>query len=395
MKEKIQLQVFLVFLFIVCAMALSQASFAAITMTPTVEGYSAGMFRPAVTPTVTNGAFDAVGKLFINGNTVTLPASLAPASNAASYAKNTLWSNPWLTGLALLAWPASLSIGQDATPGSWSVTTAGTTGGTYSGYGLGARGCGNGDVCASTREQVCSTVGGSYNSITWDCYVAYDTCVSLGYTGCNVGSTTQLYVGSRTWTVASTPSTSRPATLDDFLALPDPPIDALGDMAPQVGVPVSPPFYLASDVPIGSPYTKPDGSTAQPRAKISPATNGQVTVATYDQPLTDASGNPVTNPAPQPTPDPVQDQCQKYPDSVGCATLGTDSFAVPTSSVPLSFTPEAAPFSGTCPAPISVLGQSISFQSSCDAMTMIRPLVLAFAAVMAAFILLDTFRGAA
>ncbi|WP_425315633.1 virulence factor TspB C-terminal domain-related protein [Sulfurimicrobium lacus] len=57
-----------------------------------------------------------------------------------------------------------------------------------------------------------------------------------------------------------------------------------------------------------------------------------------------------------------------------------------------SYTPEAAAFSGSCPAPLSVLGRSLSFQPACDAMSLIKPLILGLASLMAGYILIGAFR---
>ncbi len=406
MKEKIQLQVFLVFLFIVASMALAQASFASVVLTPAVAGYSAsaGRFASAAgsfTMTAANDGYIAQSIVNVAGKAVTMPATLRMAANAGQIVKAGLSISPWglLTTAALLYLsnggidfdanhnpvvsevPAgSITVGS-VYPSNWPAGTCAQPIGSSAAYQTGG-----GSV--EYRIRAMSNPGGmDLLEACWDGSGSYRK--MFNQSPCSYITTS--YQCSEGTTRAATPS--------DYDALPDP----LPALAPELpfapylpqGVPVQQPEYSPSDVPLGQPYTKPDGSTAQPRAKISPSGDGQVTVATYDQPLTDAQGQPVTNPTPQPTPDQPKDPCDDHPERLGCMPAGSDSFAVPTSSVPLSFTPESAPFSGTCPAPISVLGQSISFQSSCDAMTMIRPLVLAFAAVMAAFILLDTFRGAA
>lgn len=394
MKEKTQLQVFLVFLFIVASMALAQASFAAVVLTPAVAGYSAsaGRFASAAgsfTMTAANDGYIAQSVVNVAGKAVTLPATLRMAANAGQIATAGMRLNPW--GIAAtLALPWLLDKGLSYVNGQW-LKAQPVSGSPYTYGGVDAwPSSTSGDYCGCSTQPspscngVYSTAPGGFGP----------------YGGCDCGSAAT-WISHDLGSGCAVPKTasSVPATDSDWAALPDP----LPAVAPELpyapylpeGVPVSQPEFSPSDVPLGNPYTKPDGSTAQSRAKISPAGDGQVTVSTYELQVTDAQGQPVSNPTPQATPDQQPDPCDQHPERLGCMPAGTDSFAVPTSSVPLSFTPEAAPFSGTCPAPISVLGQSISFQSSCDAMTMIRPLVLAFAAVMAAFILLDTFRGAA
>jgi hypothetical protein len=168
-------------------------------------------------------------------------------------------------------------------------------------------------------------------------------------------------------------------------------------------VPVDSPIYNPVTVEIGDPYTKPDGSTAQPMAQVSPASNGQVTIDTFDQPLTDPQGNPTPTAPPVDTPE-EQPQgptdCEKFPTSVGCTDLGTPSAGelMPHSEVPLSFNPVSLPTNATCPAPITVGGfgssYTIEYDAACSYASGIRPVAIAVAYITALFIIFGVPRSA-
>lgn len=423
MTERRWLVRFLWGLLLLVGVALRQAAFAAVMVTPTVPGLAGGSFGPVAGAAATEAGFAVQGAVTVSGKVVQIPGVVPLASNAADYAKRTLFANPWLLGAALLAWPSSAGIGSDQvggwqyTPSTPSDTVSPTPGSaTATGYQVGPSL--NIAAASSTAAGACYKAGGSNYNVSLDkCTLSAGACVAAGYSagGCYDG--VQVFVGSiRTYTTAqtcpvgyyyyssdalchlndsglATGGSPRPATQADFDALPAPPVAAYADLAAQLPVPVSAPVYQPLDVAIGDPYKMPDGSTAQTRAAISPASNGQVNIVTYEMPLTDAQGQPVTNPQPTPNPDPQPSECQLHPDTLGCMPAGTDNFAVPAKDVPFAFTPEASPIAGQCPGAVSVLGSSISFQSSCDAMGMIKPFVLLAASIMAAFILLGAFRS--
>lgn len=195
--------------------------------------------------------------------------------------------------------------------------------------------------------------------------------------------------------------TTRVATDADWAAMPDP-SDTVGPelvggpaYMPQ-GAPVDMPTHDPQTVPVGEPYTKFDGSTAQTKAKITPNTDGTVTVDVFDETLTDTQGNTLPTPTKSDTSEKSNqeiDPCIDNPDRVGCMKAGSDTFVLPKETHTMVFAPEASPISGACPAPISLPnGGTLSFESACDAMTMIRPIVLALAGVMTAFMVIGVMR---
>lgn len=85
------------------------------------------------------------------------------------------------------------------------------------------------------------------------------------------------------------------------------------------------------------------------------------------------------------------DPCELHPDASGCAPLGVPgpAEALPEEERPLSFEPETVGAAGVCPEPLTttVLGKEVKIDWSwtCDALTMLRPLVLALSWLGAIF----------
>lgn len=98
------------------------------------------------------------------------------------------------------------------------------------------------------------------------------------------------------------------------------------------------------------------------------------------------------------TPETSKTDCEKFPDSIGCSTLGTAPVADPykkstsaVSVVAVNFTSASA-----CPAPLSFTAMthtySISYQPLCDRLALLRTLFLMVAGVIAAYILANSFK---
>ncbi|WP_157273590.1 virulence factor TspB C-terminal domain-related protein [Thiobacillus denitrificans] len=418
------LAAFFVGLFIAAALLLPTAAKAAITMTPSVEGLAGGTYKPIAMPSLVGPNFSATGSVFVNGKAVPIPGYIPPASTAAQAAKSSLFANPWLLGVSLLGWAGDAGLHSDEV-GGWAYTDP--NGGTGPNVPVvmpvdanvkGCRSCPNtGCYCDASMqecavnfaplgvsERYCVAMGKTDNQVKG----AYAGADEPGNPSGWIPPQYQPY-GTCPSGYANTPGTSscapqaetRPATADDFNALPDPSPEVQRELAPQVGVPVDDPVFEPADVPIGDPYTRPDGSTAEPRARISPASNGQVTVDTYDQPLTSPTGEPIANPTPEDTTEQTEQptQCDKYPNTLGCTPLGSpvDGDALPHASVALSFSPLAIPSNAVCPAPmtISAFGQSIpvAYDSACTYASGLKPIVVAVAYLTAAFIIFGVPRS--
>ena len=107
-----------------------------------------------------------------------------------------------------------------------------------------------------------------------------------------------------------------------------------------------------------------------------------------------------TNPASQPAP---IDLCKEHPDILACDTVPdkpetTDTdFDIPKEEVSLKFTPDNVfPTDGVCPVPVQfqAFGSTFGFslQPACDLASMLRPMIIAFAWLVAAFFCARTIR---
>lgn len=395
------MKAFLLFLGLLTVMVFSQYSHAAYTATPTIEGLTGGTYKPLTIPSLTGANFSATGKVLINGKLVSIPGYVPPAATASQAAKTSLWLNPWLIGATLLAWADDAGLQSDyVNGGGWLKTVPGV--GSASCTTFGGVGYGNTYDAACTASIArlpyqCPTkddtgncvlpgaVYGVYGAgwVTYykSKYCASPECVNGAVYGDYMYDYVQHTAGSIAGVEGQTGGTTEPATQADFDALPAPSPQALAELAPQVGVPVDAPVYNPLTIDVGSPYTRADGSTAQPKARVSPAGEGQVTIDLYDQPLTNPDGSPV--PADTPVQDTVEqvNQCELYPDSVGCAKFGTSPAmdTIPTTEI-LATDATAIGGAGSCPADIALpRGLTWSFGPMCDFATTIKPLILGFA----------------
>jgi len=408
MKEDSQIRAFLLFIFFICAVGMSFSSFAALALVPNVPGYSAasGSYRApagAFTAAANASSYGTSGVVNVAGKSITVPATLRMASNAGQFAKNAMRLNPWvLAGTLALPWLIDQAMTWDEVNQTW-VVPDGALQPLANGYPVYLHDNGT-STCINVHDSETPGMTSCYGIVaSGHANSGVGGCPSVPCNGACDGDVNDFMIR---WdpkspfpsSCTATTAGSRPATDVDWDALPDP----LSVVAPELpyapympdGAPVEKPNYdfAPFSAPLGEPYTKPDGSTAQPMAKVSPNGDG-VTVDTYDQPLTNPDGTPVASPQPQDTPEPARDPCLDNPNRIGCMDAGTDNFALPEGTHNFAYTPEADVFSGSCPAPINVLGQTLSYQPACDAMTMIRPMVLGMAGLMSAFILFGAFRG--
>lgn len=404
----------------------SGKSQAALTLTPKVEGLSSGTYKPLTTPALTGSNFAATGKVLINGKFVNIPGYIPPAGTAAAAAKTSLWSNPFLTGVALLGWSNDAGLNSDGS--TWtksfapaSTTPTGTTTQFWFSYVLVGPGYGTcNNRGAPDAPSACSIWGGDYTAFDQKCFMTQGECTAAGYTGCSPEGNSFNH-GTCEATVQNCPPGYSPfessctltdpalaaktstqlATQADFEALPSPPTQALAELAPQVGVPVEAPVYAPITQQIGSAYTKPDGSTWEPWATFSPAGDGQVTADTYDKQITDSTGAPVTQPTNQDTQEqpPTESQCDKYPNTLGCANLDqptAENLNQETRNVSL-ISPVTVGNAGSCPAPLtaSFMGQTVEFKFDplCQFANTLRPLVLSLAWLGAGFIFVGGVRN--
>lgn len=366
---------------------------AAVVLTPQIAGYSAGKFSSAAgsfAMTAANDAFIKPSVINVGGKPVTIPATLRMAANAGQYAKNGMRLNPWvIAGTLAAGWLADQMVSWDADSGQW------------------VKGSTDYDWCVSSSS-CCSSpmpvVTGPYSSVNCFAWVDRQTDV------CNPGSVRATCAPGQpnpgityTWNAFNPrPGVGAPMTPSDWDALPDP-LPAIAPELPYTpylpaGVPVDEPTYAPTIVPLGLPYTAPDGSTWQPMADIQPAGDGQVRVRLYDEQLTDPDGTPIPQPD-RPTAEPAPEQptqCDKYPDSIACSEYGTPEAMpnIPVHDLPINATPIPVGTSGQCPADIttSIYGLTWSYQPICDFASAVRPLIIGFAWLAFAYIVAGTVR---
>ena len=213
-----------------------------------------------------------------------------------------------------------------------------------------------------------------------------------------------------------------PMTLDEFIEEGTPEATAAPDewvRASEVK-PDGEPKIMVTDGTVAQsrPYTDPaDGKAKQSKWTFN--SDGSVKEVITDRPdLTPDSpqapkldpnavpdnktDNPdkKTQPASQPAP---IDLCKEHPDILACDTVPdkpetTDTdFDIPKEEVSLKFTPDNVfPTDGVCPVPVQfqAFGSTFGFslQPACDLASMLRPMIIAFAWLVAAFFCARTIR---
>lgn len=213
-----------------------------------------------------------------------------------------------------------------------------------------------------------------------------------------------------------------PMTLDEFIEEGTPEATAAPDEWVRTSEvkPDGEPKILVTDGTVAQsrPYTDPaDGKAKQSKWTFN--SDGSVKEVITDRPdLTPDSpqapkldpnaapdkktDNPdkKTQPASQPAP---IDLCKEHPDILACDTVPdkpetTDTdFDIPKEEVSLKFTPDNVfPTDGVCPVPVQfqAFGSTFGFslQPACDLAKMLRPMIIAFAWLVAAFFCARTIR---
>lgn len=129
-------------------------------------------------------------------------------------------------------------------------------------------------------------------------------------------------------------------------------------------------------------------------ATVTNTTTRTVTDTTTNQPLAAPTTDTTTAPATEAPPD----LCQLHPEILACATLGAPPAAEVLDKKTEAVTVTAIAFAGGggCPAPLgfTAYGHSyaISYQPLCEKLIVLKFIFMSLAAVMAAYILADSFR---
>lgn len=167
------------------------------------------------------------------------------------------------------------------------------------------------------------------------------------------------------------------------------------------------PRFVPSGDPVPNPNYDPDSAPGpnnqpyiQPGTKIQPSPTASQPWRVDYQPVNrpQPTKDPVNNPDGEDKPGDKEkepDLCEKNPDIIACQKLEMpeDPGKLPVKEVEFEMTPESG-FAGAaaCPAPVQATlnGKTYGFswQPFCNSLDMIKPLLLAFAWLSAAFILL-------
>lgn len=342
----------------------------------------------AINSSFSSGKSTIAASVRVAGQVLPYTLTARPAANAAKYAIGLARANPYLIVGSIAAYFLLEGIRPDGNivtlpPGAITQTLIDSCVGQPIYSGAGGASCNNPSVLCP-GEQI------------WSIYPTYADCypsrVHRPYTVCTVPN------------CAVTPSITSPATQADYdrLATHSLPDDAASAISAwSDGLPVSFDPAPTITIPISSPFTQPDGSTAREYAHVTPDPSPtdplRVRVDTSTQQSTDPQGQPLATPviSPTTTADKTPDQCEKYPDSVGCMAQGSipasDAIGTKTISVAAITPVSISSVGASCPAPfvISTSHGSISFdwEPLCRYADAMRPVVLAMAWFGAAFII--------
>lgn len=419
-RDQLNLLAFVVGLFIAAALLLPGAVWAT-TVIPDVPGYTSTSAGYTPSQGTLNGwqgqyntaakSYPVTGKITLMSKAISVPGKATLLADAGNLAKAAMRLHPGkLAGTLAAGW--LLDQGMQYLNGEWSkespVENPSMSLGTCSREPSPV-------TLAQCGQQAADFYAGSWSFVEalWMSGTQWSITIRDDSSG-------QVFTGQGSW--IGTPecsagseldnrgqcvgSQSVPANDSDWAGLPDP-VPTVGPELPTAGympqgAPVSAPTYdfVPFNAPTGSPYKKPDGSTWQDGATVSPVINNttnnynNVKVVNYSTKVTNADGSPVPVPVPEEKPDDESDPCAQNPDRAGCAKLGEFEHEIPKKEHVFEFESEDVNMVGQCPAAIPILGHALSFQPACDAMGMIKPLVVGMAAVLASMILFGGMRGA-
>lgn len=353
----------------------------------------------------------------VAGRTVTMPATMRFASNAARVAIGAVRLSPAaLVGSAVAAW--LLTQGIEYLDGQFQKATPDAA--PQSGFNWNSNyGCGSGCSYAQAVESVIQQC--EADPVTYACQFMtasfvdgtkykYTIRVRYHHTSMPVSWWGEVNYGY-VYTTSPRPNPVVPAVEADFAPLETAPLpdDVAEELAPKaVPLPLENPQFDPTPqiIPLSDPYPKPGGQpgeTVKDVAKVTPAPNETAKIETQVQPVTDAAGNPVptTNPDGSTNPDAAPEEksefCVDNPDALACWKEGDrEDVDLEKVTAGASITPVTVGGAGSCPAAKSVnyMGANlqISFTPICTAAGWINPIVLALAWLSAGFILIGAFK---
>lgn len=186
-----------------------------------------------------------------------------------------------------------------------------------------------------------------------------------------------------------------------------PPAGVLNQVPLPDGVPVENPQFSKGRAPLGQPYPGDSTPNEGPWKQDYVTTWGDPNnpplglewgtgTGDADNPNTDDDEDPPTDPDEPGTGEQPEypDLCEEHPTISACQELGeapTDE--VPKSTFNMMFQAEPLGLPAACPAPIPVLGYSLSFETACTISNWMAPLVVALGAMCAGMICVAAIRG--
>lgn len=383
----------------------ASSSFAAavpLTPGPGIAGTASGFTTASsFTGQFSAASFNSNFTANVGGKAVTMPASMRMAANAGQFAMSAVRLNPAaLVGGAVAAW--LLGMGLQYAEGQWQKYQAGTIVGVCNSAGAP-------NIPSSLSESACiAAVGAYFNAAGTTRFVFLNrdgvdfwwrATASDGYSW-NV----RLGGWRQTGTTAPSYQPATEADLDAIAANPQPlPDAAAGELAPKgVPLPLEVPHIAPQDIPLSDPYDDPvTGKRYRDQARITPSSDRKTAdVQTYKQEVDDA-GNPKKEEDGQ-TDKPPEEQtdfCKKNPDAIACMPEGqTDDQELQTKNIGSGISPISVGGQGQCMADktlsMATMGKSITFtyKPICDLASMVRPLILALAWLLAGWIMVGAVK---
>lgn len=355
----------------------------------------------------------------VGGKAVTMPASMRMAANAGQFAISAVRLSPAaLIGSAVVAW--LLSQGIEYIDGQWKKKDTSDNGAPEAGH----MWFHNGYNTACTATTPCT-----WDAVKTDFETKYGSNMPQTYGGARISGPcfangtrkydcpfeyyykpySQWYNGGRVtfeWVGSSTPQYV-PATEADFAPLATAPLpDAVAnELAPKgVALPMENPQFNPPyvDEPLGEPYVDPvTGKRYQDKARITPQSDGKTADVQTNKQEVDEAGEPVTDPATgvEKPPEKQDDFCKQNPDSLACMEKGEpDELDLETRSIGSMVSPVSVGGAGHCMADktlaMATMGRSITFtyKPICDLASMVRPLILALAWLLAGWIMVGAVK---
>lgn len=386
------------------------------------------------------GAVRANAILNVGGKAVTVPAAMRMASNAGRIAAAAIYLHPGLRTIAAVAtWLGVAGFVYDAASGLWKRVDPNAVRSDGLEYSLNTK---PGDYYA-TKAEACRAFAALLTAPAYTNVQVTSTdpkCVITMYRPQHgVNDTFNDGYGTRPSSCPSgwyktdagcvqTPPMKTVSQPEFEQMVPDArpmPPELPGVVWPAswpVEVPEIQPMFVPTGAPVKNPAYDPSKPTSpdnqpwvQPGVKVTPApgTNApwQVNLQPVNRPVEGptASPDPVVDPVPNPGTDPGADStdkprepekderdfCDKHPDVIACQKMDEpeDPGELKTKAVDLDFQVQSGyAGSAVCPAPMTyeAFGHvlSLSWQPFCDSLAMVKNLLLAFAWISAAFILL-------